>query len=232
MPIVKDKFGIVVQHDPNDPKYGDGGDSARSMGIMALVGDVKAQYSLVNFVLPTGHGVRHPFQEENNNNDHRNFTRDQLLPLMAGLSMRKDFVMFPRKLFWSYAKRGFLGQNSHDQQGNEKPWYRGRDLMHPGHIGFMIQAARLYWLYPLLLLTWPFLILEILFHVVFTRKRESNQLLSMLLVSGTPFLVLYTLLDHEWKTHVLNYWSGYPFRDQAEIGDLLVEVVSRRVSGN
>jgi hypothetical protein len=140
---------------------------------------------------------------------------------MAGLSKTQIGVVLNKHILKSYAKRFFLGQNTHDQEGNLKPWYRGRDLFHPGHIGFMIQASKSYLLYPFLPLCWGFLLLEILIHTMITPQRESNQLICMLSVSGKFFLKLFCALSPDWQTPLAEYWSGW--RDQAEIGELLIQ---------
>jgi hypothetical protein len=206
----------------------DGGDSARTEGILAMVGNKDDYKYILNFVSPSGDCVRHPFQDENNNNNPNNFTRDQLLCLMAGLSKSPIGILLNKQILRAYAKRYFRGQNTHDQEGNLKPWYKGRDLFHPGHIGFMIQASKSYVLYPFLPICWAFLLIEILIHTVFTPERESNQLISMLDVSGKFFLKLFVLLNPHWQIHIVEYWSGW--RDQAEIGELIIQYILKRTN--
>ena len=144
MAIVRDSNGIVVQHDPNDPNYMDGGDSARVTGLLSLVGNDKDRLLCSFFVNSNNLGVRHPWQSRNNNDNPNNFTRDQLICLMAGLNKSALGLVAAKDLFYSHAKRLFFCQNTHDQQGNKKPWYKSRDPLHPGHIGLMIQAAQIY----------------------------------------------------------------------------------------
>jgi len=239
MAIIRDKHNIIVQHRPNDPAYLEGGDSARVTGIMALCGSNMDKALLPVFVIyPEGYGVRHPFQQlikdesgqtiQLNNNDPGSFTRDQALCLMAGLWSAPEYnENFTNLFFWSHAKRLFFGQNTLDQEGNKKPWYKSRDPMHPGQIGFMIQAARIKWLYPILPICWLFTILEILVNVYITPNRESNQLLCTLVVTGKWALKLYTKLHPNWKMPIIEYWSGW--RDQKEIGDLFINYILTRM---
>jgi hypothetical protein len=231
MAIVYDKYGLIVQHDPQDVKYKDGGDTCRSEGLMALAGDYRSSFDLPLFVDEAGLGRRHPFQQQNNNDDPRNFTRDQMLCLMAGLWANMPQHKIAKRLFWSHAKRLFFCQNTHDQKGNKKPWYRGRDPLFLHHIGFMIKAARvkpLYWFVPL---TYPFMLIELLVNVYITPNREPNQLLAMLSTLGTGWLKLYCRLHPDWKKPLTTYWGNdTTFRYQAEIGNKLVTYIENRIS--
>lgn len=226
MPIIRDRFGIVVQHRPDDPLYLDGGDSARVTGLLSMCGSVRDQFIITNFVKHPGNGVRHPFQDLNNNNNPNNFTRDQLICLMAGLSTSFINSIFAETVVKSYAKRLFLGQNTHDQENNKKPWYKGRDILHPGYIGFLIQAAQMRSFYFILPFTWLFILLELLFSVFITPWRESNQTIALLNVSGKWFLKLYTKLHPDWKKPIIDYWSGW--RDQKEIAEIIINYVLTR----
>lgn len=235
--IVYDTHDIICQHDRNNPNgYLCGGDSARGVGMLALVGDARSENVIHNFVLPGGLGVRHPFQPliknpdgssyQLNNDDPKSFTRDQLLPLMAGLWMilREDLN---KELFWSHASRLFLCQNTHDQHGNEKPWYKGRDPLFIHHIGFMVVASKLWYLYWMLPAAWIVLLVEIFLNAYVTPYREQNQLIAMLSVYGKPWLKLYTALHPDWKFAMNEYWSGW--RDQKEVGERIIKYVESRV---
>lgn len=58
--IVRDNLGVIVQHRRKEPEYKDGGDSARSTGLMALTGSKEDIKILHHFEI--GHGLlnRHP----------------------------------------------------------------------------------------------------------------------------------------------------------------------------
>lgn len=219
---VRDHLTIIVQHSKSDPTYLDGGDSARVAGLMAMTGSEIDKNNLSKFVLLEGLGVRHPAQQFHNNPN--NFTRDQLLCLMAGMSLPSN-----RALFKSHAKRLFFCQNSHDQDDNKKPWW-SRDILHPGNIGYMIQAAKIVWLYPLLPICWIFLFLDIVFGVFIKPWRESNQLIAMLTISGTFWLKLYCKLHPDWKKPIEEYWSGW--RDQKEIGDNIINFITNKITSD
>ena len=144
---------------------------------------------------------------------------------MAGLNKSTLGLVAAKDLFYSHAKRLFFCQNTHDQQGNKKPWYKSRDPLHPGHIGFMIQAAQIYWLYPLLPICWLFVLLELLVNVYVTPDRESNQTIALLAISGPAFLKLYTKLHKDWRKPIIEYWSGW--RDQKEIANALIYYITQ-----
>lgn len=230
--IVYDEHGIVCQHDRHNPTgYLCGGDSARGVGMLALVGDTQSKEVIHKFVTEEGLGVRHPYQSfikdiQLNNDDPRSFTRDQLLCLMAGLH-KINRIDLNRKLFYSHASRLFLCQNTHDQYGNEKPWYKGRDPLLFHHIGFMVLASKLWYLYWILPAAWLLMLIEIMVNVYVTPDREQNQLLAMLDVYGSPWLRLYTEWHPDWKRTTNEYWGGW--RDQKEIGIKVIDYVLSRL---
>lgn len=217
--IVRDNLGIIVQHSKADSNYLDGGDSARVTGLMSMAGSKIDKNNISKFVSEEGLGLRHPTQIFHN--DHNNFTRDQLICLMSGMSLSPN-----KALFKSHAKRFFFCQNSHDQDGNKKPWW-SRDILHPGNIGYMIQASKILWLYPLLPFCWIFLFLDLVFGVFIKPWRESNQLIAMLDISGTIWLKVYCKLHPDWKKPIQEYWSGW--RDQEEIGDHLISFIENKI---
>jgi hypothetical protein len=231
--IRRGEKGIVCQHDPFDETYMDGGDSARVTGLLAMSGESLDRFLVDDFVNEDGLGVRHPTQTRNNNNNPNNFTRDQLLCLMAGLNSSKTEFSesAAKKLFYSHAKRAFFCQNTHDQKNVKKLWYKSRDPLHPGQIGFLIQAARIRYLYPLLIFCYPFLLLELLVNVFVTPYRESNQILSVMNTSGSFWIKLYCKLHPNWKKPITDYWSGYPFRDQPEIAEIIINYIETRIKG-
>lgn len=82
MPIKRDEFGIICQHDPTNPGYLDGGDSANRTAMMALCGSEQDIKQLPKFIVG-GKLVRHPCQPKWN--DPAETSRDQLVPVLAAL---------------------------------------------------------------------------------------------------------------------------------------------------
>lgn len=102
-------------------KTGDGGDSARSSGVFSCLKPpgVPGDPKIANY--HRGYKfVRHPYQETWNNPN--NFTRDQLICLIAGLaSYSRGYINLLRGGFWAHAKRCFFCQNiERDKRGSRK----------------------------------------------------------------------------------------------------------------
>lgn len=112
--IFRDKYGFPVD------QTGDGGDSSCWAGLLALFGEDENLFPYVNWDFGNV-TQRHPFQPPWNSKD--NFSRDQLIRLLAGLWRRGNYGIV-RKLFWAHFRRGFFCQNiERDWPGSIKyPW--------------------------------------------------------------------------------------------------------------
>ena len=208
--IVRDNLGFIIQHPRG---YLEGGDSSRSTGLMSMSGS-----EIDSLLLPDlekdGLLTRHPEYNPNS------FTRDQLLPVIAGLYVSSQ-TSVAKRVFWSHAKRGFFCQNSHDIYGNKKGPFQ-RDILNPAHIGALAIAARIYPLYLLAPIAWVFLFFDIVWHSVYS-YREQNQIISLVRVYGKFWTKLYTKINKKWVGGTNSYWSGW--RDQKEIGEKIVESI-------
>lgn len=204
--IVRDHLGIIIQHDHADPLYADGGDSSRSTGMLALFGSKEDKIALSFHITAKGF-VRHPRQEKWK--DPKDFSRDQLLCLAAGLhaSKKSDEV---KKHFYRQYWKGICDNG---------------DLLGPEFYFHVILCGRIYWLY----FMWPLGILAQVIHIVYTTqiapRQEQNQTIAMAKVSG--LLWLWAWLHPDWKASLDDYWSKYPFRDQKEIADIIIKGIIR-----
>jgi hypothetical protein len=106
-------------------RTGDGGDSAMRAGILGLLQKStsvqKNQIPPLPIELYESNGlcVRCPSKEQEPWNSPHNFSRDQLIPLVAGLSPSAA-----RRVFWSHAKRLFFCQNiERDVPGSVKSFW-------------------------------------------------------------------------------------------------------------
>lgn len=111
--IFMDHHGLPVD------QTGDGGDSAVRAGILAIVGDQRAQHiNYETYETKLGWLTRHPYQVPWSNRF--NYTRDQMLPFIAGLNAlgKHDIV---RRVFWARAKDFFFTQSrERDRKGSTK----------------------------------------------------------------------------------------------------------------
>lgn len=99
---------------------GDAGDSANRSGLFAMCTDFYMPLDMF-FTKNSGELVRHPTQSPWDNP--KNFSRDQLIPLVAGL-WKREMYSLASSVFWAHARRGFFCQNTErDVPGSKKyPW--------------------------------------------------------------------------------------------------------------
>lgn len=108
--IYYDEHNIPVEHN------GDGGDSSMRVG-MSVIFPAPSNADL--FVKQDGEFVRHPFQFPWNNP--KNFTIDQMIPLVVNLSRTEHGRYAIRKNLYNRMKGFFRGQNTErDKPGSTK----------------------------------------------------------------------------------------------------------------
>ncbi len=210
--LFQDKSGYPVD------ETGDGGDSARAVGILALFMPFRptkaAEYEHVGAL------VRHPLQVPWNNP--KNFTRDQLICLVPALSTNAA-----KRVFWATLKRCCFAQNfERDAVGSTKyPWphkvdgawrlFDFADPLLPHHIGHLAACAGydcLAWI------GWPLLALSCILN---SNKLDSeqNQLQCMVKVAGPWAVLLYKKCNTNWVEQTRYYWER---RNQAEISAAII----------
>ncbi len=224
--IKRDGLGIVVQHNPQNPNYADGGDSASREAILALSGSMIDSLTLHRFEIGTsGLLVRHPTQYPWNNP--LNFTRDQLIPYTAALHNNgwasASHTYIAERVFNNLVVRGlfpillFANNVERDAPGSGP---KVPDPLDPAHCLHLAMVSRKKWAillaYPLGL---PWFLLSLLVNR-FTPEAEQNALIAMVLTHGTWAVKLYKWSMPDWKDRVLQYWTGW--RDQAEIGAAII----------
>lgn len=221
--IFRDSFGLPVDETM------DGGDTTVRAGILAMCSQDR---SLMMCYKSDSLMRRNPFDSPWDNP--YNFSRDQLLPTLAGLKAlgRKDVI---RKLFYSHAKRLFLCQNfDRDWPGSTKyPWphkvdgkwrlFDFADPLLPNQIGCMIKAGEIksfYWLTPL---TYLFHYISLFGHSI-GNHYEENQMIAECYLLGT--LKAYVKWKPRWIEVSAKYWLD---RNEVEYHNMLVEFISREV---
>jgi len=108
--IYRDQFGLLVNETL------DGMDSCLRAGMMTVFSDNET--GIFKYVDPVLTPRRHPFMEPANNP--KNFSKDQLIPLMGGLYKLGD-TFYTRQIFWKLFRRGFFCFNTErDWPGSKK----------------------------------------------------------------------------------------------------------------
>lgn len=211
----RDEYGFVCQSSKEDPTYMDGGDTSRATGILALVGSEKDQKLLPLHVIWSGYFVRHPGQIPWNSP--QNFSRDQMICLIAGMWRTKQHG-FVRKFFFERLKYWLRCQNTHENNGLQKK--EGADILwNPSVIWHMILCGRIWWLYWFAPLGYLFQVCDILWNCYVTPQGEQNQIFCIVVVSG--LLPLYLKLHPDFDASMNKYWSEW--RDQKEIADMIIK---------
>ncbi len=199
--IKRDEIGIIVQHDPNIPSYGDAGDSCNRSGIMSLSGSVLDQALMGQFITADGLLVRHPTQIPWN--DPSKTSRDALVTAIAGMSVEQA-----QKL-----------RNSYN-------WFINKDFLMPdvrNHLKLCSGQKGS-------VLGYFMLGVSIAYAAIIQPEHELNQLMTMCIVAGPKWVKLLCKEHPDWKKNITDYWSGYPFRDQAEIGQAFIARVEQELA--
>lgn len=230
--IKRDENGYIVDDTL------DGGDSANRCGLWKLFKghDLPLKdpaFWLEDFVLSGGICVRHPKQFPWNNP--KNFSRDQLIPLCAGLWRVKRYDLV-RSIFWSHAKRLFFCQNiERDKPGTKKyPWphkyvndkgqneksnFNFADPLLPHDVFFLIMCSKLYILYPLWIIAAPMFVIALLIHCI-SDTNDEGQIISQCKVHGSWAVNLYKKWRPDYKERLNTYWIAR--RNQGEIANLII----------
>ncbi len=97
----------------------DAGDSSMRCGMLSISGKEEYTSRLMLYVTSSGEFVRHPRQAPWDNP--KNFSRDQMLPLVAGLSKTEEGRKAVRKNLFNRIKHFFFAQNTErDAKGSTK----------------------------------------------------------------------------------------------------------------
>lgn len=212
--IKRDIDFIIIQHDVNDPAYADGGDSSNRTGIMATFFSPIDMNICRNFHHGKGRFVRHPKQwkycDPNTDNQKHRFSRDQLLPLISGLSVAGEDKILREALFFRL-KRSFFGLFALEQN---------YDILAPNHIFMLILAARFRWLYWLGPIGYFFHFLNMIWSCFMKPYDEPNQFICECIIYNTE--KIYKWLHPDYKKALRDYWDGFPFRDQPEISARII----------
>lgn len=196
---------------PKDYGASDFADSARLAGMMAIVRMADTP-DLSLYVNADGLAVRYPKVDPHNKNSNnpRNFTRDQALPLVAGLMAQKKFDT-AKALVLAHKNRGWRGQNTHELYEDKlKPFWAGADLFSPANRLAMMKAANLKPSVLLNIFGHLWLIADMVFASIQPSKYEINQLIAMLYCFKNPLLNhLFIKIHPKFGENLKYYWGGW-----------------------
>lgn len=232
--ITFDALGCILDNSSRD-----GGDSARANGVMALF-DKENTWSLGMFVTPEGFGVRHPTMAPWNNPG--NFTRDQVICLVAGMygqdmdylayrvylthkkrfffaqNIDRDYPVISRKYPWPHHYQELIG----DKQVEDFSWFDYRDpIWSPDDIFHLATCAQIDLGRHLRPLSDWLLKKKIDSFSRSSVATEPNQLICKVKVAGPEVVSYFKQKVDNWKPRVDYYWKGW--RNQEEIAEAIKE---------
>ena len=197
--IKRDNFGFIIQHNADYPDQADGGDSARSTGLMAMAGS-SFDSKLLPYFIKDGGLVRHPLQTQWNKPELT--SRDQVLTFAAGVS---DYETEARDAMLEYAQ-GWTVNKDILLPHNKLALYKCSNYGNPGVF--------------ITIFGYLFMFLHLLHACFIAPKEEQNQTIAML--SRFPTMMRWYLKWHgNVEQNVTDYFSGYPWRDQTEISEAI-----------
>lgn len=223
--IYRDEDGYLTD------QTGDHGDSAHRAGLLALC---KSQAFLDYYSLypKTSLLRRSPVQPPWNNP--YNFSKDQLMPLVAGMSVLGYNTYELKALFKSHAKRLFFCQNfERDYSGTTKypfphkvdgKWrlFDFADPLLPDDIYLLAKAAKLPVRHLLALIGIPWFILTLLIHR-FDKSNDEGQIIAKCSIMGKWALRAYRRFKPNFKEALYQYWAVA--RNEKEYADLLQKLI-------
>ena len=208
---------------PRDNGATDFGDSSRLAGVMALVNHPDTPDLSLYVIEKDGQslGVRFPLEDLFNpgSNNPLNFTRDQLLPLMAGLH-KQGQQNVNKRLLDGIVSRGWRAQNIERwEPGSEK---RHADIFSPSARLAIVKSAGVKPSPALFITGYSFLLLDVLWASIMPKKFEINQTIAVAYLLG---LLPIIRLIPDFKEKLTYYWGGW--RNEPELAQQLIELISK-----
>lgn len=195
-------------------------DSACLAGLMATFDHPEMdRLTLSRYAVNDGfEAVRCPLDPTGNPSDNpKNFTRDQLIPLVAGMS-RKDLPVICLRLYDAAQRRRYRAQNTEaDVPGSVKKFPNGADILTPSHMNHLRVCAG----YSPTLIGRLWLMADIAFHSLFTPMNEPNQIMAMCQVAGPFYVRMLRKMNGKLDAAIREYWSGW--RGEPEFAEFLIQ---------
>ncbi|PWU21883.1 MAG: hypothetical protein C5B49_01910 [Bdellovibrio sp.] len=186
---------------------------------MLAITDYPKAPDLSQYEIQPGLLCRHPKQDASTSNPW-NYTRDQLLPMIAGLH-KQGHIDVVRRVFWSHAKRCFFCQNFEEGlPGTTKRFPDFADPLAPNHIGALILAGNFWYLYWFLPIACLFLVLDLFIR----NHNEQNQTVAVCYLYGQWAMRLYRWARPDWVRLNQVYWND---QMQPEYTFLIMDLVTK-----
>lgn len=179
---MRDRYGIIIQTEPNRPTYADGGDSAFSTGIMSMCTSIEDTLLMPKFIVGNKL-VRHPHQAQHSTSDKT--SRDQVIAFFSGLPYLLSYTSIYEKTFYRRAldtQRACLTY--------AKGYFVNKDILLPHVKMYLYKCAGKRPPLPLALLGYPFLLLMIIFDAFIKPTHEMNQSVCITYTMGRRWLKL------------------------------------------
>lgn len=233
--IKRDVHNLIVQHLPDYPLYLDGGDTASRTGLMAMCGSIIDRENMPKLITTeknqTPKLIRHPFQTSNGHpndsdmfrdwTDPRETSRDQLIAFTAGypksFNYRIKLFRDELRVFWALYSHG-------------SKWFINKDILLPHYRLTIFRAISAKPPLFLIIFGYPMMIMHLLFSALGKPNAEQNQTIAMLSHWPDWMLKAFCKLHGNIAENMFNYWAGYPFRDQYEIGFEICSYIDRRTN--
>ena len=208
---------------PKDNGASDYADSARLAGLMVLFGHpaMEPKFLTKYLVEYWQAAVRYPnpdpYQNPSWSNNPKNFSRDQLICLTAGLKAAR-LPLSCGLLYLAAKERYYFCQNTEDDvPGSVKKFPNGPDILSPSHVNHLrvCSGRKPLWFGKL------WLVLDIVISSKFMPLAEPNQLMAMCAVAGPWYIGFLRKMNPQLDTAIRNYWSGW--RGESDFAELLIK---------
>lgn len=194
---------------PRDVGATDFKDSARLAGIMEIVQYPKT-FNIWQYVDINGQLCRHPMYHEP-----KDFSRDQLLPLAAGLYSKrfqvvdKPYVLNTVDHKWWLAPNGDFMSPSHRNHIALCACDEREGAMEPNRFGYL-------WLR-----------LDILWNAYVQPLSEPNQLIAMMIMAGPQYVRLWKKHNKKWDLAIRQYWSegAGAWREERDLAAWMIDFI-------
>lgn len=208
---------------PRDTGATDFADSARLAGLIATFGHPAMTADKIALYVIADQGVRYPFQDPMGNpssNNPKNFTRDQLICLAAGLKTlrRPDLAL---KLYRAAQDRWWRGQNTEaDVVGSTKKFPNGADLLGPDVMSHLKNCAD----QGTTFFGNVVLVASIMFNAYVKPMSEPNKIMCLCKIAGPKYVKLLRRLNPKLDDAIREYWcSGAgAWRNEPELAEFLI----------